>query len=316
MLKFILRRLGQSLVLLLLVSLIGFFLLQLSPGGPLSQFALAPGMTQQDMDRIAAQMGFDRPLAIQYLDWASGLVIGDWGTSYRDGRAVLSTIMEHLAASLLLTVTASIIAIGSGMVIGVVAGARRHSTFDHATTIASLIVLSFPTFWLGLLAIYVFSVNLRWLPAGSMSTLGDGSAKDVAFHLVMPALVLALTDIAVWSRYMRSAASEVISQDFFRTAVAKGMSRSRVIRKHVIRNAILPIIPLLGLQLPALLGGAVITETVFAWPGVGRLFLDSLTYSDYPVALGILMLIGTLVVLGSLLADILSAIVDPRIRLA
>jgi peptide/nickel transport system permease protein len=315
MLNYLLNRLGQSLILLLLVSIIGFAILNLAPGGPLSQFALTPGMTREAMDRIAHQMGLDRPLPIQYLDWIWRLLQGDWGKSYRDQQPVLRIISGHLFATLLLMGTSMVISILLGTWIGIRSATKRYSLFDYATSVAAMVALSIPTFWFGMIAIYVFALRLKWLPAGSMYTIGDGSISDYAIHLVMPSLVLALVDIAVWSRYMRSATLEVINQDFVRTARAKGLSERTVLMKHVVRNALIPMITLAGLQLPTILGGALVTETVFTWPGMGRLFLDSLGYHDYPVVMGLLMFSAILVLAGSLIADLFVAIADPRVRL-
>jgi peptide/nickel transport system permease protein len=315
MLHYLLNRLGQSLILLLLVSIIGFAILNLAPGGPLSQFALTPGMTREAMDRIAHQMGLDRPLPVQYLDWIWRLLQGDWGKSYRDQQPVLRIISGHLFATLLLMGTSMVISILLGTWIGIRGATKRYSLFDYATSVAAMVALSIPTFWFGMIAIYVFALRLKWLPAGSMYTIGDGSISDYAIHLVMPSLVLALVDIAVWSRYMRSATLEVINQDFVRTARAKGLSERTVLMKHVVRNALIPMITLAGLQLPTILGGALVTETVFTWPGMGRLFLDSLGYHDYPVVMGLLMFSAILVLAGSLIADLFVAIADPRVRL-
>ncbi|ANT53878.1 ABC transporter permease [Mesorhizobium amorphae] len=316
MLRYLLGRFWQSLVLLLLVSVIGFAVLNLAPGGPLSQFTLTPGMTQADLDRIASQMGLDRPLPVQYIDWLAHLLRGDWGRSYRDGRPVLDIIWEHLVATLLLMGVSTAIAILVGSWIGVLGALRRYSIFDYAATVGAMVALSIPTFWFGLIAIYIFSLRLRWLPAGNMYTIGDGSLGDYAIHLIMPSVVLALVNIAVWSRYMRTATLDVISQDFVRTARAKGLSSRRVLLRHILGNALLPMITLLGLQLPTILGGALVTETVFTWPGMGRLFLDSLGYSDYPVVMGLLMMSAVLVLVGNLAADLTVAFVDPRIRLS
>lgn len=316
MLRYLAGRLGQSLILLLLVSLIGYCVLLLAPGGPMSQFSLTPGISKAELDRIAEQMGLNRPIIVQYGDWLWHLLQGDWGKSFRDGRPVLTIIFEHLPATLLLMGTAAGIAITLGVLIGIQGAVRRYSTFDYAATIGAMIALSIPTFWLGLVAIYVFSLHLGWFPAGNMYTIGNGSLTNYLWHLALPACVLAVVDVAVWSRYMRSATLDVINQDFVRTARAKGLSRRRVLFKHVVGNAMLPMITLAGMQLPVLLGGALVTETVFTWPGMGRLFLDSLGYSDYPVVMGLLMFSAVLVLIGSLLADLLSALVDPRIRLA
>lgn len=315
MAQFLFGRALQSLLLLWLVSMIGFAILHLTPGGPLSQFALVPGMTQARLAEIAHDMGLDRSLPVQYWEWASRLLTGDWGRSYRDQAPVLDVIGSHLFATLELMATAILIAVLLGVWIGVMGAVRRYSVADMLATVGAMVALSIPTFWFGLVVIYIFSVRLQWLPAGSMYTVGDGSLLDFLHHLIAPALVLALVEVAVWSRYMRASMIDVINQDYIRTARAKGLPEKRVLIRHALRNALLPMITLAGLELPTLLGGALVTETVFTWPGMGRLFLDSLGYRDYPVVMGILMVSALLVLLGNLLADILCAVADPRIRL-
>ncbi|WAP69125.1 ABC transporter permease [Jiella pelagia] len=315
MLRFLFGRLWQSLVLLVIVSMIGFAVLTLAPGGPLSQFALTPGMTQAQIARIAHQMGLDRPLPVQYWEWFTRLLQGDWGRSYRDNQPVLSVIWSHLVATLLLMGTSTLISVLVGTWVGVLGALKRYSIFDYAATVGAMVALSIPTFWFGLIAIYLFALRLGWLPAGNMYTIGDGSVLDYAVHLIMPSLVLALVNVAVWSRYMRTAVLDVMNQDFVRTAKAKGLTRWAVLTRHILRNALVPMITLLGLQLPTILGGALVTETVFTWPGMGRLFLDSLGYSDYPVVMGLLMLSAILVLIGNLIADVAVAVIDPRIRL-
>jgi peptide/nickel transport system permease protein len=313
--KYLLARSLQSLILLVLVSVIGFTVLHLAPGGPLAQFALVPGMSQADIARIAHQMGLDRPLPLQYWEWFSRLLTGDWGRSYRDNQPVLAVIGSHLGATLELMVTATLIAVLLGTWIGVMGAIRRYSLFDYLATIGAMVALSIPTFWFGLITIYVFSVELGWLPAGNRYTVGDASFLDYLHHLIGPSLVLALVTIAIWSRYTRSSMLDVINQDYIRTARAKGLPERVVLARHAIRNALLPMITIAGLQLPTLLSGALVTETVFTWPGMGRLFLDSLGYRDYPVVMGILMFSAVLVLVGNLLADVLYAVADPRIRL-
>ena len=313
--KYLLARSLQSLILLVLVSIIGFGVLHLAPGGPLAQFALVPGMSQADIARIAHQMGLDRPLPLQYWEWFSRLLTGDWGRSYRDNQPVLAVIGSHLGATLELMVTATLIAVLLGTWIGVMGAIRRYSLFDYLATIGAMVALSIPTFWFGLITIYLFSVELGWLPAGNRYTVGDASFLDYLHHLIGPSLVLALVTIAIWSRYMRSSMLDVINQDYIRTARAKGLPERVVLAHHAIRNALLPMITIAGLQLPTLLSGALVTETVFTWPGMGRLFLDSLGYRDYPVVMGILVFSAILVLVGNLLADLLYAVADPRIRL-
>jgi peptide/nickel transport system permease protein len=315
MTHFLLRRLWQSLLLLALVSVLGFAILHLAPGGPLSQFAQSAQMSQEDLDRITRQLGLDRPLPVQYLDWVRRMLAGDWGRSFRDNAPVTGVIASHLRATFELMAVSTVIAIVLGCLIGVLGAVRRYSAFDMLATVGAMVALSIPTFWFGLIAIYLFSVELGWLPAGNRQTVGDGSFLDVVHHLIAPALVLALVETAVWARFMRSAMLDVISQDYIRTARAKGVPESLVLRGHAMRNALLPLISLAGLQFPTLLGGALVTETVFTWPGMGRLFLDSVEYRDYPVVMGILMLSAVMVLLGSLIADMLYAVADPRIRM-
>jgi peptide/nickel transport system permease protein len=313
---FLLNRLVQSVVLLLIVSIIGFAILNIMPGGPMAQYGLDPGMTQQDLARLKAQLGLDRPLWIQYLDWAWRLLRGDWGHSFRDGSPVLAVIGEHFFATLLLMGSSTAIAIAVGTWIGIRGATHRYSLFDYLATIGAMVALSVPTFWFGLVGIYVFSLRLGWLPVGNMYTIGDGTVLNYLHHLVLPSIVLSLVHVAIWSRYMRTATLDAISQEFVKTARAKGLSERRILMKHVVGNALLPMITLAGMQLPSILTGALVTETVFTWPGMGRLFLDSLGYSDYPTVMGLLMFTAILVILGNLLADIAVALVDPRVRLA
>jgi peptide/nickel transport system permease protein len=315
MAHYLFSRLIQSLVLLALVSVIAFAVLRLAPGGPLSQFALVPGMTQEQLAQISHEMGLDRSLPVQYWEWISRLLTGDWGHSYRDNQPVLAVIVGRLPATFELMLTAIVIAVLLGVSIGILGAVRRGSLFDTLATVGAMVALSIPTFWFGLVVIYLFSLKLGWLPAGSRSTVGNESFGDYLHHLIAPAIVLALVEVAIWSRYMRGAMLDVISQDFIRTARAKGLTEWTVMLRHAFRNALLPMIELGGLELPTLLGGALVTETVFTWPGMGRLFLDSLGYRDYPVVMGILMVSAVLVLLGSLMADLLSAAADPRIRL-
>ncbi len=313
---FLLRRLGQSLVLLVLVSVVGFAILHLAPGGPLSQFASGSDMTQEDLDRIAEQLGLNRPLPLQYAEWFGRMLTGDWGRSFRDGQPVLHVIGAHLGATIQLMLTATLLAILLGVAIGTLGALRRHSAFDTLATVGAMVALSIPTFWFGLVAIYVFSVWLGWLPSGNRETVGgEGGLLDLLRHLILPATVLALVETAIWSRFMRSSMLDVVNQDYIRTARAKGLPEAQILLRHAFRNAALPMITVLGLQLPSLLGGALVTETVFTWPGMGRLFLDSISYRDYPVVMGILMFSAAMVLLGSLLADLLHAVADPRIRL-
>jgi peptide/nickel transport system permease protein len=212
-------------------------------------------------------------------------------------------------------VTSTVLAVILGVLIGLLGALRRYSAFDYLATIGAMTALSLPTFWFGLMVIFLFSVRLAWLPSGGIMTEGGGSLADRLQHLLAPMLVLALVTLATWSRYTRSAMLDVINQDYMRTARAKGLHEWAILVQHGLRNAVLPLITLAGLQLPALFGGALVTETVFTWPGMGRLFVDSLGYRDYPILMGTLMFTAVLVLAGSLLSDLMYATVDPRIRL-
>jgi peptide/nickel transport system permease protein len=311
---FLIRRLLQAIVLLFIVSMIGFAILHLAPGGPLSQFAASGDMTQADLDRLSAQLGLDRPLPVQYVEWLWRLLGGDWGVSYRDQQPVLKIIAAHIGATMELMLSSTLLAMLLGAWIGILGAIKRYSLFDSLATIGAMIALSIPTFWFGLVIIYVFSVGLGWLPAGNRYTVGDGSFLNRIHHLIGPCIVLALVSTAVWSRYMRSSMLDVINQDYIRTARAKGLSERYILVRHALRNALLPMITITGLQVPTLLSGALVTETVFTWPGMGRLFLDSISYRDYPTIMGILMLTAVMVLLGSLIADVLYGVADPRIE--
>jgi peptide/nickel transport system permease protein len=312
--RYLLRRLLQSLLLLALVSMIAFAILHLAPGGPLAQFIATGNMGQEDVDRLMAQYGLNRPLPIQYLEWAGNLLTGDWGVSYRDQLPVLKKIGMHVGPTLELMVTSTLLAMFIGGLIGILGAVRRHSFFDHLATVGAMVALSIPTFWFGLAIIYVFSVNLGWLPAGNRENIGDGSFLDRLRHLVLPCIVLALVSTAVWSRYMRSSMLDVVNQDYIRTAKSKGVPAMRILFHHALRNALLPMITITGLHVSTLLSGALVTETVFTWPGMGRLFLDSVSNRDYPVVMGMLMFTACMVLLGSLVADLLYSVADPRIK--
>jgi peptide/nickel transport system permease protein len=316
MLQYIVKRLLQAVPLLIGVSIIGFAMMHLAPGGPLAIYTLNPTITAQDIERIKHVFGLDQPLYIQYLKWAAGMFTGNWGNTFFGGRPVLDAIMERVPATLLLMGSGMSVAMIIGMLIGILGAVKRYSVFDYLATTGAMVTLSFPTFWFGLMMIFVFSLQLGWLPSGGMFTLGgDEDLLDLLEHLILPTVVLALVLVAQWSRYTRSSFLEVIHQDYIRTARSKGISGSRILFRHAFPNAVAPLIALAGIQLPWLFSGALVTETIFGWPGMGRLFVDSLTMKEYPVLMGMIMLTAMTVVIGNLLADVLNALIDPRIRL-
>ncbi|QEL27351.1 ABC transporter permease (plasmid) [Bosea sp. F3-2] len=315
MMSFLVRRGLQSLGVLFCVSLLGFLILHLAPGGPLSQYVAEGGMSPEDVLRLEKQMGLDRPFIAQYLDWLLRMLRGDWGNSLRSNEPVLTVIGASLGATLQLMAAAMTISILLGGWIGIVSGLRRYGTFDNVATTLSMIAVSVPTFFFGFIVIIVFSLNLGWIPSGDRFTVGDESLLDYLHHLIGPAVVLSLVSVATWSRYMRASVIDVLGQDFVRTARSKGLSARRILYRHVARNALLPMISLIGLHLPQLFGGALVTETIFTWPGIGRLFYDAIQYSDFPVVMGLLVFTAIAVLIGSLIADILYAVADPRIQL-
>jgi len=311
------RRVVQALVVLVLVSLGGFTVLHLAPGGPVAIYAMSPTMSAEDMERLTRQLGLDQPLHVQYAKWAGGLVTANWGCSYRDGRVVLEVIADRIPATLVLMLSAFTVAVVLGLATGIVSAVRQYSLFDHAITLGAMVALSIPTFWLGLMGIYVFAELLRVLPPGNIGTIGAPFAlADRLRHLLLPAATLGVVMVATWSRYTRASMLEVIGEDYIRTARAKGVSRGAIVLKHALKNALIPLVTLAGLQLPLVFSGALVTETVFTWPGMGRLFVDSIGYRDYPVLMGILLLTATLVVVGTLAADLVYAGIDPRVRRA
>ena len=316
MFKYIIKRLLQAIPLLIGVSIIAFSIMHLAPGGPLSVYTLNPSITAQDIDKIKVILGLDQPVHIQYLKWAKGMFTGNWGTTFFGGRPVFDVIVERIPATFLLMGSAMSIAIIIGMFTGILGAFRRYSVFDYLATTGAMVALSFPTFWFGLMAIYIFSLKLGWFPSGGMFTLGgEEDVFDLLRHLVLPTFVLALVLVAQWSRYTRSSFLEVIHQDYIRTAKAKGIKGSKILFRHALPNAIAPLIALAGVQLPWLFSGALVAETIFGWPGMGRLFVDSLTMKEYPILMGMVMFTAIAVIIGNLIADILNAVLDPRIAL-
>ncbi|RLC01271.1 MAG: diguanylate cyclase [Deltaproteobacteria bacterium] len=316
MFKYIIKRLLQAIPLLIGVSIIAFSIMHLAPGGPLSVYTLNPSITAQDIDKIKVILGLDQPIHIQYVKWAGGMFTGNWGTTFFGGRPVFDVIVERIPATFLLMGSAMSIAIIVGMCTGILGAFKRYSIFDYFATTGAMVALSFPTFWFGLMAIYIFSLKLGWFPSGGMFTLGgDEEFLDLIRHLVLPTAVLALVLVAQWSRYTRSSFLEVIHQDYIRTARSKGIKGSKILLKHALPNAIAPLIALAGVQLPWLFSGALVAETIFGWPGMGRLFVDSLTMKEYPVLMGMVMFTAIAVIFGNLIADLINAVLDPRIAL-
>ncbi|MGB5933701.1 MAG: ABC transporter permease [Anaerolineae bacterium] len=313
--KIIIRRLLQSIPVFIGITIISFALIHAVPGGPTARLELDADIRPEDIARIRANMGLDKPVWQQYLIWVGNLVRGDLGISYIDQRPVAKQIRERLPKTILLTGTALLLSIGLALPIGVIAAVKQYSWLDNITTLFSTAGISLPSFWLGLMCILIFAVRLKWLPSGGVVTIGQPfSMPDLLKHLIMPAFVLATISMAGWSRYIRGSMLEVIRQDYVRTARAKGLRERLVIVRHALRNALIPVATLMGLSIPNLVGGALITETIFSWPGIGRLAWHATTKRDYPIIMGVVVMATVVVILGNLAADIAYGLLDPRIQ--
>jgi peptide/nickel transport system permease protein len=310
----LLRRLLGVLPLLLAISVLLFTVVHLAPGGPTDVYADNPSVTPQALAQIRIAYGLDQPLPVQYLRWASAMARGVWGYSIRTGRPVTTEIAERLPASLLLGGTALALSALVALPIGILSAALRRSTVDRVLTLLSFAGISVPVFWLALMLQLLLSIHWALLPAAGFETIGATGPLDHLRHLAMPAAVLSLATIATWSRFLRGSLVDALQQDYVRTAYAKGHSTAGVIIHHALRNALIPVVTIISLDLASLISGAIITETVFAWPGIGRLFVESMDARDYPVLMGLMMLGSLALVLANLCADLVYTLIDPRIR--
>jgi len=304
MLNYLLKRLFSTIPVLLGISLLLFFMLRLLPGDP-AQVLAGQMATPQEIENIRQQLGLDRPIYEQYAHYLSRLVRFDLGRSARTQNPVTQEIWARLPNTLLLAVVAITLACLFGIPAGIISAVRPYSWIDYLVTTSALFGMSMPVFWLGLMLVIVFSVILKWLPAG-----GTGSWQ----HVILPSFTLAAFVVAFIARMTRSTMLETLSQDFTTTARSKGLQERVVVIKHALKNAMIPIITVVGLQFGLLLGGAVLTETVFAWPGLGRLIVDSILARDYPVIQGTILIFGLLYIMVNLVVDLIYALVDPRIR--
>jgi peptide/nickel transport system permease protein len=289
----------------------------LAPGDPTAMYQNPESGNEQDLSSIREQLGVDDPIYIQYYKWLKLLLLeGNLGYSFQDGQPVMEKILERIPATMLLMGVAIIVSIIIAIPIGIYSAIKKYSFFDYFFTFYSFLGIAVPPFFIALVVILCFSLKLSWFPVSGMRENFDTfDFWDRLHHLILPSLTLAFGLIASKSRYMRSSMLEVIKQDYVRTARAKGLSEAKVILKHALRNALIPIITILALQLPILLGGALFIEQLFAWPGMGRLTVNAIFVRDYQVIMGTTMIAGVMVVLSNLLADMLYAVVDPRIQL-
>lgn len=318
-LRAIFSRAAKAVGVVLAIVLLNFLLIRMAPGDPAAVMAGEIGAADaQYMEQLRERFGLDRPLYEQAGIYLAGVVQGDLGYSYRQGTAVSELIVDRLPATLLLTVSAFIFAILAGVWLGVIAAMNVGRLPDFVISIASLLFYATPLFWVGLMSILLFSVHLGWFPAVGMQTIGAGytgwaHVLDVARHLVLPAGTLGLFYMAVYARMTRASMLEVRDMDFVRTAKAKGLKHRATVRRHILRNAILPVITLAGIQAGQLVGGAILTETVFGWPGIGRLAFDALLQRDYMVLMGVFLVTSVMVVVFNIVTDLIYRIADPRI---
>src|SRR5262252_1319453 len=324
MLLFALRRLLLSIPLLIGITFVSFLVISLAPGGPLDFLTPEdPNASVEVKQRLIQEFGLDQPVHVQYWRWLSRVARLDFGRTFLpDGKPVLTKIGERLPVTLLLNIAEMVIILGLAVPIGVLSATRQYSLYDKVTTVFVFVGFATPDFWLALLLMFLFGVQLGWLPISGLRSFSWEYLPfwrqqwDFVSHLILPIVVAALGGLAGFSRYMRQSMLEVVRQDYVQTARAKGLSEKVVIGKHALRNALLPIVTVLGLSLPGLIGGSVIVESIFAIPGMGQLMVQAVFERDYPVIMGNLVIVATLTLVANLIADLTYSLVDPRIRVA
>lgn len=315
MARYVLWRLIQALPLLLGISLIAFLILQAIPGGPTAAYRGTATVTADDLRRIERELGLDQPIFVQFFAWLGRFVQGDWGMSYVARRPALEIVFERLPATLLLMGGALTLSVLVAVPLGLLAAIRQYSWVDHLLTFTSFAGLSIPVFWMGLLLIILFTVILGWLPGGGMGP--PGQEVDLVTrlrYLVLPTVTLAFVSVGFFTRYLRASMIEVLHTDYMRFSRARGVPALRRYFRHGLRNASIPFVTVVALHIPDYLIGALVVETIFSWPGTGRLFWESATRFDYPVMMGILVIGSLVVVISNLVADVAYGLLDPRIR--
>ena len=311
--RFLFQRIASGALVIVFTSALTFFFVNLAPGGPASVMRF--DVTAEQRDALIKRMGLDRPVPQRYAEWLWGAARGDLGTSLLTDEPVAQRIGERLPNTLVLAGTALFISILLGIPIGLLQALRRSSASDHVLSLFTALGLSVPAFWLGIVLILVFAVSLRVLPSAGVTSVASDTLLDRLAHLVMPAAVLATTVLPTIVRFMRSATIEVLHEDYIRTAASKGLAPRIVIARHALRNALIPVVSATGALVPRLLGGAVVTEQVFSWPGMGRLALEAASGRDYPLITGITVVIAAIAVLASLIVDLAYTRIDPRVTL-
>jgi len=309
MTRYILRRLLQSILVVFGVSVLVFVIL-FQTGDPAILMA-SPDATREEVDQLRHDLGFDRPIYVQYFEFASKAVRGDFGTSLRQGQPVFKLIRERMPATLKLALTAFVLSVVISIPVGIISATKRNSIWDNLVMGLALLGQSLPVFFLGVVLIFVFAGKLKWLPSYGQ---GDGSMVSTIKHLILPSITLATFSLARSARLVRSSLLEVLGLDFVRTARSKGLTESAVTYRHALKNALIPVITIFGLEFGTLLGGAVITETVFSWPGIGRMIILAIQQRDFPVVVGAVTVVAVIFVFLNLIVDLLYGVIDPRVR--
>jgi peptide/nickel transport system permease protein len=313
-LKYLMRRILIALPVILGVTILTFIIIQAAPGDIVDLY-VDPTLSAADKQAIRENLGLDKHPVVQYGVWLKGVLQGDLGNSLVNRQPVSVRIGERMGATMGLSLAALVLAYFVAIPVGVISATKQYSWLDYGSSIFALMFVSIPGFFFGIGLIFLFSLRLDWLPVSGMRTLGvEKSFGDLLQHVILPAIVLSAGTMGAVTRYTRSSMLDVVRQDFIRTARAKGVAERLVVYKHALRNALIPVITLLGLQLPNLLGGAIIIESVFMWPGMGRLAIEAISSRDYPVLMGLNLLTAVLVVVGGLVSDMLYSVADPRIR--
>ena len=315
MVKYICKRLIQMVIVLLAVSVISFFAIKLAPGDILISY-VTPDTTEQELEQLKEDLGLNGSIPQQYLNWAGNVLHGNWGYSVINHQSVRDQILERLPATAGLMGASLVLSLLVSIPLGLLTGIRKNSLFDNIVSFCSYIGISIPSFWFGILLILLFSLKLEWLPASGMRTIGVDSFGDLARHAILPMIVISMSNIAVFTRYVRSNTISQMEEQYVITAVSKGTPPVRILFRHIMKNCLLPIITLLGMNLVSLVTGSFIIESVFGWPGLGTLSLSSVSSRDYPLIMGVTMLSCVVLIVGIFLSDILYTLVDPRIKSA
>lgn len=314
MLKYVVKRLLYAIPVFLGITFVIYLLINLAPGGPLAILASSGEMSQADLEAMKVTLGLDKPIVVRYFLWLVDLFRGDLGTSYRTSQDVAMMISQRIIPSLTLTGVGILGAIIIGIPLGIISAYKPNSIWDHISTFVAFIGASVPSFFLSLLLIYILAVKMKWFPTSGMYSSGGGDVMDMLHHLALPAFACGIQPIGNYIKQTKSSVLEVLNEEYIKTARSKGLTNTVIILKHAFRNALIPIVTTVSLSIPFLIGGAVVVEQIFAWPGIGSLMITAITSRDYPVIMGVAVLICVVVLVANLILDLVYAALDQRIE--